>query len=159
MKVFLDSLSCSSLVQTSYNKLSLKCGSSSRVLTYSRFHLHIVTMMTNFFTLINTLLCFIGYAEGVRRIKHNLNEPSLPSLMTDFPDPAIIRTGDTWWAYATNSNGSNIQLASATKEGFDGKWKRHVGYDVLPKLPPWVLQNRSDVWAPSVVQTVSFSPT
>lgn len=111
--------------------------------------------MLNFPLLFNALLCLTGYAEGRRRIKHNLHEPSLPSLTTDFPDPTILRTGNTWWAYATNSNGSNIQIATTTKEGFDGKWTRQVGYDVLPKLPEWVFQNRSDIWAPSVVEIVS----
>ncbi|KAE9969705.1 hypothetical protein Vi05172_g8856 [Venturia inaequalis] len=110
-------------------------------------------MLFNYFSLVNALSCLIGNAEAVRRIVHNLNEPTVPSFMDDFPDPAIILTGDTWWAYATNANGTNIQLASTTKEAFDGRWKRHVGYDVLPSLPAWVRQNRSDVWAPSVVQT------
>lgn len=115
--------------------------------------------MFNIFFLVNALLCLIGCAEGRRKIKHNLNEPTVASISVDFPDPAIIQTGDTWWAYATNANGTNIQLASSSKESFDGRWKRHVGYDVLPKLPAWVQQNKSDVWAPSVVQTVSCSPT
>lgn len=109
-------------------------------------------MMFNSITLVNALLCLSTLAQGKRKIKHAL---SLPSISTDFPDPAIIQVGDTWWAFATNSNGSNIQLASSPSFGFDGKWQRHIGRDVLPKLPEWVSKTRSDVWAPSVVQTVS----
>ncbi|QDS72529.1 hypothetical protein FKW77_000253 [Venturia effusa] len=110
-------------------------------------------MLSNLLVLLNALSCLTGFVQGLRQVVTNLNEPTTPAIMVDFPDPAIIRTGDTWWAYATNANGTNIQLASSPKENFDGKWKRHAGYDVLPKLPSWVLQNRSDVWAPNVVQT------
>ncbi|TLD39714.1 glycoside hydrolase family protein [Venturia nashicola] len=73
--------------------------------------------------------------------------------MVDFPDPAILQVGNTWYAYATNNNGTNVQLATVPREGFDGRWTQRVGYDVLPKLPSWVLQNKSDVWAPGVVET------
>jgi hypothetical protein len=83
-------------------------------------------------------------------------KPTVSVISVDFPDPAILHIDNTWYAFATNKNGTNVQSARSTN--FDN-WKRQIGYDVLPKLPHWVGPNKTDVWAPNVVQTVRLPPT
>src|SRR5579859_1471784 len=37
-----------------------------------------------------------------------------PVLNIDFPDPDVLKVGNTYYAYATNGNGFNIQVTSST---------------------------------------------
>jgi len=64
----------------------------------------------------------------------------------DFPDPDILRVGDTSYAYATQtSNGSrNVQVA--TSEDLQTWEVRRT--DALPQLPEWATNGRT--WAPDV---------
>jgi Glycosyl hydrolases family 43 len=61
----------------------------------------------------------------------------------DFPDPAVILVGQTYYAYATNSVAGNIQIISST----DLTTWTAVG-NALPNLPSWATPN--DTWAPAV---------
>jgi beta-xylosidase len=61
----------------------------------------------------------------------------------DFPDPAVILAGQTYYAYATNSVAGNIQIISST----DLTHWTVVG-NALPNLPAWATPNYT--WAPSV---------
>jgi hypothetical protein len=61
----------------------------------------------------------------------------------DFPDPDVVRFGQTYYAYATNSVAGNIQIISST----DLKHWASVG-NALPSLPGWAKAN--ETWAPSV---------
>jgi beta-xylosidase len=61
----------------------------------------------------------------------------------DFPDPAVILAGQTYYAYATNSVAGNIQIIDST----DLTHWTAVG-DALPSLPEWAAANFT--WAPSV---------
>jgi beta-xylosidase len=61
----------------------------------------------------------------------------------DFPDPAVILVGHTYYAYATNSVAGNIQIIEST----DLSHWTAVG-NALPSLPPWATPNYT--WAPSV---------
>ena len=68
-----------------------------------------------------------------------------PVIDENFPDPGILRHGGTYYAYATNGNGSNVpyavsrNLVNWTMKG-----------DAMPALPDWVKGGRT--WAPEVAQ-------
>jgi beta-xylosidase len=68
-----------------------------------------------------------------------------PVYRGDFPDPAVIQAGGTYWAYATGSAGKNLQVIHST--GLTG-WTGLA--DPLPVLPGWAAPGRT--WAPGVVQ-------
>ena len=63
----------------------------------------------------------------------------------DFPDPDVILVGQTYYAYATNSVGGNIQIIDST----DLEHWTAVG-NALPNLPSWAI--KGSTWAPSVIQ-------
>jgi beta-xylosidase len=68
-----------------------------------------------------------------------------PVIKTDFPDPDVIMTHGTYYAYATSSGGKNIQVASSTDFVH---WT--LLPDALPTLPSW--SSSGLTWAPSVIQ-------
>jgi Glycosyl hydrolases family 43 len=63
----------------------------------------------------------------------------------DFPDPDVIAVGQTFFGYATNSVGGNIQII----ESSDLTHWAAVG-NALPSLPGWAVPNAT--WAPAVAQ-------
>src|SRR6478672_9566127 len=67
----------------------------------------------------------------------------------DFPDPDVLRVGDTFYAYATNSPAANVQLATSR----DGKTWSVSDSDALPTLPAWALPGKT--WAPDVSAAAS----
>ncbi|CAD0091786.1 unnamed protein product [Aureobasidium vineae] len=74
-----------------------------------------------------------------------------PHITTDFPDPSILRVGDTWYAFAGQSlydyKSTHIQIATST----DFKtWTLQPGDDMLPYLPSWVDSSKNHVWAPDI---------
>ena len=73
-------------------------------------------------------------------------------LALDFPDPAVIQDGSTWYAFATTGKSHHIQLA--TSPDFD-KWSLKPGHDALPKPGPWVHEKSPSVWAPHVVKNAA----
>ncbi|KAE9969405.1 hypothetical protein BLS_005359 [Venturia inaequalis] len=75
---------------------------------------------------------------------------AVASIEIDFPDPSIIQVGDTWYSFATNGNGVNVQFSST--KSVQGSWARSAGYDALPTLPAWASATRPEIWAPDVVQ-------
>ncbi|HEU5015659.1 MAG TPA: glycoside hydrolase family 43 protein [Roseiflexaceae bacterium] len=68
-----------------------------------------------------------------------------PVIDQDFPDPDILKVGDTYYAYATNANSMHIQTAKSTDLV---QWSM-LG-DALPKLPSWASQTFGLTWAPEV---------
>jgi arabinan endo-1,5-alpha-L-arabinosidase len=66
------------------------------------------------------------------------------ALDADFPDPDVLRTGDDYFAYATNGSGFNVQVA----ESADLEEWTTVAQDALPVLPAWSLPGKT--WAPDV---------
>jgi beta-xylosidase len=68
-----------------------------------------------------------------------------PVLDADFPDPDVVLVGGTYYAYATNTEGANIQAASSA----DLVHWTVVG-DALPALPVWAVQAFGYAWAPDV---------
>jgi beta-xylosidase len=62
----------------------------------------------------------------------------------DFPDPAVLRAGDTYHAYATQGGGKNIQTLTSKDLVH---WRR--GEDALPEVGKWA--DAGDTWAPEVI--------
>ncbi|MCJ1398074.1 hypothetical protein MMC11_001271 [Xylographa trunciseda] len=72
-----------------------------------------------------------------------------PAITSNFPDPAVIIVGSTFYAFATGSSGLNIPMATSS----DGKTWNITDTDALPKVGAW--SNGQNVWAPDVVQLSS----
>jgi beta-xylosidase len=72
--------------------------------------------------------------------------PKAPAFAIDrdFPDPDVLRVGDTYYAYATNSAAVNVQVATSTDLS---SWSVSKT-DALPTLPDWTAPGKT--WAPDV---------
>jgi beta-xylosidase len=71
---------------------------------------------------------------------------SNPVLAQDFPDPFVLRDGDTYYAYATNGNDKQVQTATSKDLVH---WT--PGPDALPHVAPkWGYNNAT--WAPEVMR-------
>jgi predicted NBD/HSP70 family sugar kinase/GH43 family beta-xylosidase len=66
-----------------------------------------------------------------------------PVYSRDFPDPFVLQVGGTYYAYATNGNGANVQTATSKDLVH---WT--PGPDALPKLGSWDFPGST--WAPEV---------
>ncbi len=73
--------------------------------------------------------------------------PEVPKklIAEDFPDPDIVRVGNTWYAYATN-NFRHVPVASAPT--IDGPWT--VRGDAMPGGPSPSWATAGFTWAPDV---------
>jgi beta-xylosidase len=69
-----------------------------------------------------------------------------PVFRNDFPDPHIIEVDGIYYAYATNSAGRNVQLATS-ENLVDWTWRA----DAMPALASWVRLSIPHVWAPEVM--------
>lgn len=78
-----------------------------------------------------------------------LSGPSFtnPIYKNDFPDPHIVRVGDTYYAYSTGTSFANILALKST----DLVHWEDLG-DVLPALPKWSMLKSGYTWAPGVIQ-------
>ena len=70
-----------------------------------------------------------------------------PVLRDDFPDPFVLKDGDTFYAYATNGSNKNIQEATSTDLVH---WTMLA--DAMPALAKWAQVGGSHVWAPEVIK-------
>ncbi|HZE37954.1 MAG TPA: family 43 glycosylhydrolase [Stackebrandtia sp.] len=66
-------------------------------------------------------------------------------IKRNFADPEVNHFGKTYYAYATNTGGRNLPVATAPSPG--GPWKVH-GKDALPRLGAWAKGGKT--WAPDV---------
>jgi beta-xylosidase len=74
------------------------------------------------------------------------DEPQfVPLIRGDFPDPFVLRSGDTFYAYSTNADGKNVPTA-VSKNLAD--WR--VEGDAMPALPPWA--KKGSTWAPEAIR-------
>jgi RND superfamily putative drug exporter len=71
-----------------------------------------------------------------------------PVYRADFADPSVLVAGGRYYAYATQSDGKNIQMVSSRNLR---TWDRPK--DVLPKLPVWAVAGFT--WAPAVARDPS----
>jgi len=74
-----------------------------------------------------------------------------PVLDQDFPDPDVLKVGDVYYAYATNGNEVNIQIARSTNLVH---WE--VLGEALPELPTWAVQSFG--WAPDGYRRLYLAP-
>jgi hypothetical protein len=87
----------------------------------------------------------VGGQQAVpERLRRAFGLGSDVSYCHDFADPSVLRLGDRYYAYSTNSAGRNIPVLSGAGI-FD---TQHVA-DALPKLPRWSTPGR--VWAPAIL--------
>ena len=70
-----------------------------------------------------------------------------PVLRRDFADPFVLKDGDTYYAYATNASGANVQVATSPDLA---KWK--VLTDAMPAAGAWTKLGGSFIWAPEVMK-------
>jgi hypothetical protein len=89
---------------------------------------------------INTIRGVAGACKSVQG-----GNPDGPAYPFDFPDPDVINVSGTYYAYATNSAGGNIQIIKSTDLSH---WKT-VG-DALPKAASWA--STGYTWAPGVLR-------
>lgn len=64
----------------------------------------------------------------------------------DFADPFVLATSDGYYAFATGTRGSHLQVARS--RDLD-RWTRAA--DPLPALPAWARDEAGVTWAPSVL--------
>lgn len=69
-----------------------------------------------------------------------------PVLDRDFPDPDVLEVDGTYYAYATNTATSNVQVAVSE----DLETWEYVREDPLPELPSWIIPGKT--WAPEVTE-------
>ncbi|MFL5735316.1 MAG: glycoside hydrolase family 43 protein [Chloroflexia bacterium] len=86
-------------------------------------------------------------AQGTPTAAVAANTFQNPVFRSDFPDPEIIKEGDTFYAYATNGLGRNIQVATSPDLVH---WK--LLNDAMPALAPWAKLGGLHVWAPEVIK-------
>ena len=86
-----------------------------------------------------------------------------PVIDRNFPDPDVLEVDGTYYLYATEGNGRNVQVATSP----DLSTWEVLDDDALPQLPTWVIPGKT--WAPEVTQigstfvmyttTTNFDPT
>ena len=70
------------------------------------------------------------------------------AIDVNFPDPALIKVDNRFYAFATNNGRQNVPVA--VSDDFSS-WAV-TGEDALPDVPSW---SGGSIWAPDVVQLVS----
>ncbi|MFY0529687.1 glycoside hydrolase family 43 protein [Archangium gephyra] len=78
-----------------------------------------------------------------------------PVFRADFPDPFILEHEGRYLAYATNTEGANVQMASsADLASWQILWAEQGPgrlHDAMPVLPSWAKSGLT--WAPEVLRT------
>jgi hypothetical protein len=88
----------------------------------------------------------VGGAGGISGRARSLFRRGAPVVhCNDFADPFVLRVGDRYYAYSTNSEGENVPVL--TSGGLFGSARKS---DALPTLPPWSAPGF--VWAPAVLE-------
>jgi beta-xylosidase len=90
------------------------------------------------------LIAMAGIAAVIPPASAQSSTFTTPAYQGDFPDPAVILVGGTYWAYSTGSAGRNLQVMSSPDLH---TWSAPV--DPLPKLPAWAAPGLT--WAPGVI--------
>ncbi len=73
-----------------------------------------------------------------------------PVIDRDFPDPDTLKVGNTYYAYATNANGMNVQVTHST-DMVHWDWPK----EAMPALPRWASLQSGLTWAPEVWPTAA----
>ncbi len=75
------------------------------------------------------------------------DSPEKSPFDSDFPDPFVLRDGDSYYAFATGAGGRNVQVARSRDLT---AWSMLP--DALPTLPSWAAREGGLTWAPSVLR-------
>jgi hypothetical protein len=86
----------------------------------------------------------IRFSDGAWRLAGFETTTTTSVYPRDFPDPFVLRVGQVYFGYATNTSGSNVPVVRSSDLR---TWARLR--DALPQLPDWSAPGR--VWAPSVL--------
>jgi hypothetical protein len=87
----------------------------------------------------------IGDSGGLSaKVRSALRAPGDAVYCDDFADPFVLRVGNSYYAYSTNTDKSNVPVLTAG--GLFGTGRRT---DALPKVARWSKPGR--VWAPAVL--------
>jgi beta-xylosidase len=86
----------------------------------------------------------IGRLGIVRTLRQFVHGGSAAVFCDDFPDPSVLRLGDSYYAYATNTAGFNVPVLAT--HGLFGTGGRR---EALPRLPGWA--SRDWTFHPSVL--------
>jgi beta-xylosidase len=86
----------------------------------------------------------IGRLGIVRTLRQFVRGGSAAVFCNDFPDPSVLRVGDSYYAYATNTASYNVPVLAT--HGLFGTGGRR---EALPKLPRWA--TRGWTFHPSVL--------
>jgi beta-xylosidase len=70
-----------------------------------------------------------------------------PVINQDFPDPDILKVGDTYYAYATGNFDAKISVQTARSQNLV-HWEQLS--DAMPTFPAWAEHDHGLVWAPEV---------
>lgn len=98
---------------------------------------------------------FPASASSLWNHTNSNNYTAKPVLAKNFPDPTLVESGGSWYAFATSGNGKNVQ-AAVTGNFLDHDWRLLSDTDVLPDPGVWAV-NDGNIWAPDVIQLVSTS--
>jgi beta-xylosidase len=76
----------------------------------------------------------------------------VPLIQRDFPDPFVLRAGDTFYAYSTNGERGNVPVATSKNLADWTLAEDSAGHalDAMPDLPPWA--KKGSTWAPEVMR-------
>jgi hypothetical protein len=77
-----------------------------------------------------------------------------PVITKNFPDSSLLKVNSTWYAFATQSPHSGINIPIATSSDFE-TWTVTM-MDALPATPDWVNMSAQALWAPDVNELVSL---
>jgi beta-xylosidase len=69
------------------------------------------------------------------------------SSLGDFPDAFLFAEGPTTYAFATNANGRNVQVAASNDMAHFSALP-----DAMPQIASWAVQSFGLVWAPEVMK-------
>jgi beta-xylosidase len=87
----------------------------------------------------------IGGSGGLSgKVRSALRAPGDAVYCDDFADPFVLRVGNEYYAYSTNTDKSNVPVL--TSDGLFGTGRRT---EALPKVARWSTPGR--VWAPAVL--------
>jgi beta-xylosidase len=109
----------------------------------------------SFFGCLAAVLAHAGGCATAVEQPPQISVPYPPVLRADFPDPFILEHEGRYFAYATNTAGANVQMASSTdlvtwqflrNESEPGRL-----HDAMPALPSWAKPGFT--WAPEVLRT------
>ncbi|WP_211194116.1 glycoside hydrolase family 43 protein [Pyxidicoccus fallax] len=109
----------------------------------------------SFFGLLGAALSFVGGCATSNDSPPKPGTSYTPVFRADFPDPFVLEHEGQYLAYATNSGGVNVQMATSTDlTSWRALWDEKTPgrrHDAMPVLPPWVKEGFT--WAPEVLKT------